>query len=799
MATASETLATALQHHQAGRLHSAEQCYRRILAAEPNHADAWHLLGIIAYQVGRHELAVEYIGRAIGSSGTVAAFHNNLGNALQGQGKLVEAVACYHRAVQLKPDYVEAHNNLGTALRVQGMLGEAAACYRRALELNPDYAEAHNNLGTALSDQGKPDDAVACYRRAVQLKPDFAEAHNNLGTALQGQGKLDGAVACYRRALELKPQYADAYNNLGTVLNDQGKLDEAAVCYRRALELKPDSAEAHNNLGNACKCQGKLDDAVACYRRALELKPDYAKARNNLGAALQGQGKLPEAVACHLRALELKPDDAEALNNLGAALKGQGKLDDGGRLLPPRTGAETRLCRDAQQPRRRLAGPGKTGRSGRLLPPRLGTETGLRRGTQQPGHCLPGPGKAGRDRRLLPPRTGAETGLRGDTQQPRLRAEFLPRLRCPGNPRRTPPLEPAARPAAGEVHRAPCQRPLGPIAACGSATSRPISATTWLDSTCCRCFGSTTIGGSRFFVTPRCFVPTRSPTASRAMPTAWRNAVGWTDEAACPAHSRGPHRHPRGLDPAHGPQSPAGLRPQARPRAGHVCRLSGTTGLAAIDYRLTDPYLDPPGFSDGRYAEESIRLPDTFWCYDPLVGEPAVNPLPALEKGCVTFGCLNNFCKINAFVLKLWAQVLKAVEHSQLMILAAEGAHRQRTLDLLSQEGIAPDRVIFIARQPRRRYLELYHRHGHRAGYRPLQRAYHQPGLLLDGRSRDNDRGGNGRWAGGPFPTQESRPERIDRRHAGAIRANRRGVGRRSASFDQATRDARASVCSGRP
>ena len=248
------------------------------------------------------------------------------GQCVEGPGKLDEAVACYRRALELKPDYAEAHNNLGNALKDQGKLDEAVACYRRALELKPDYAEAHNNLGNALKDQGKLDEAVACYRRALELKPDYAEAHNNLGVALKDQGKLDEAVACYRRALELKPDYAEAHNNLGNAFKDQGKLDEAVACYRRALELKPDFAEAHNNLGNALKDQGKLDEAVACYRRALELKPDYAEAHNNLGNALKDQGKLDEAVACYRRALELKPDYAEAHGNLGSVLEEIGDL-----------------------------------------------------------------------------------------------------------------------------------------------------------------------------------------------------------------------------------------------------------------------------------------------------------------------------------------------------------------------------------------------------------------------------------------------------------------------------------------
>ncbi len=132
--------------------------------------------------------------------------------------------------------------------------------------------------------------------------------------------------------------------------------------------------------------------------------------------------------------------------------------------------------------------------------------------------------------------------------------------------------------------------------------------------------------------------------------------------------------------------------------------------MAAIDYRFTDPYLDPRGLNDHFYSEKSFRLPHTFWCYDPLVAEPAVNALPAQSQGYLTFGCLNNFCKVNESVLRLWAQVLKTTARSRMMILCPEGSHRQRLLDLMQQEGIHPDRIELIAPRSRQKYLELYHR-----------------------------------------------------------------------------------------
>ena len=110
----------------------------------------------------------------------------------------------------------------------------------------------------------------------------------------------------------------------------------------------------------------------------------------------------------------------------------------------------------------------------------------------------------------------------------------------------------------------------------------------------------------------------------------------------------------------------------------------GTTGLSTIDYRLIC-YIDPPGLHDQNYSEESIRLPNAFWCYDPLAEEPAVSAVPAVENGCITFGCLNNFCKVNDSVLTLWAQVLNAVDGSRLSLLAPEGSVRRRTLDLLER------------------------------------------------------------------------------------------------------------------
>lgn len=315
MATISEALAIGLRHHQEGRLQPAEQIYRRILAVEPEHPDALHLLGVLALQTGRPELAAQQIERAIQRKGTEPAFYNNLGEAYRALQRLPEALACYRRAVTLDPGFAEAYNGLGVALNEQGQWTEAVASYRRALELRPDYAEAHNNLGIAWDRLGDPEAAIASYRRALELRPEYVEAHNNLGAAWKEQGDYAAATASYRRALELRPQFAEAHNNLGIVLNEQGQRNAAIACYQRALELNPRYVDAHNNLCVALNGLGRHDAAIDCYRRALELKPDHWTALASLIHELQqicSWEELPALIDRLQPVLDAEPVDALA-------------------------------------------------------------------------------------------------------------------------------------------------------------------------------------------------------------------------------------------------------------------------------------------------------------------------------------------------------------------------------------------------------------------------------------------------------------------------------------------------------
>ncbi len=742
MATISELLAIAVPHHQGGRLQAAEQIYRQILAIEPNHADAWHLLGLIASQVGKHEVAVEYIGRAIGLKGNAAVFHGNLGNVLRAQGKRDKAVACYRRALELQPDYAEAHNNLGVALKEEGKLDEAITCYRRALELKPDLAEVHSNLGVVFKERGQPEEAVACYRRALELKPDHAEAHSNLGVALKDQGKLDEAVACWRRALELQPEYVEPHGNLGLAFKEQGRLDEAVACCRRALELQPEYAEAHNNLGTVLKEQGKLDEAVACYRRALQLAPAFAEAHNNLGVALKDQGKLDEAVACSRRALELKPGFTEAHNNLGVALKDQGKLDEAVACFRRALELEPNCAEAHSNLGNALKDQGKFDealachrRALELKPDCAEVHGNLGSALKKRGKLDEGVACFRRALELKPDHAEAHLNLGAALKDQAKLDEALACFRralelkpdyaeahsnllytlifCPSydaqalfqehrrwNQYHAEPLATFIQPHLND--RSPDRRlKIGYVSPdfrghCEAFFTVPLFSTHDHERFEIVCYSDV-------------LRPDEITRRLRSHADAWRSITGLDHEQVAQRIRRD------GIDilvdltmhMAHNRL----LVFARKPAPVQACWLAypGTTGLSTIDYRITDPYLDPPGLYDGCSSEASIRLPDTFWCYDPLDGEPAVNALPAAEKEYVTFGCLNNFCKINPLVLKHWGRVLRAVDRSRLTVLAGEGMHRRHALGLLAEAGVVGDRVTFVTHQPRPQYLRYYH------------------------------------------------------------------------------------------
>ena len=289
MTDTSTRLARGLRRHHAGQLSLAEREYREVLTAEPENAEALHLLGLVAESKGSSEMAAGLVGRAIEIQGPVAEYCATLARVLRSQGKLTQAEACNRQAAGIlarqlsaHPDNAEDWRLLGSIFQALDRPGDALEALRRAAELRPDSAEAQYDLGLALSRAGRLDESEQAYRSALRSRPDFPEALNNLGNVLRQLNRAADAVPRYKSALRKRPDFVEAHYNLGLSLQSLDQLPEAERCYRDTLQLQPGLAAAHNNLGNTLQAEGYPSESLAHYSEAVRLEPHNAQFRVNL-------------------------------------------------------------------------------------------------------------------------------------------------------------------------------------------------------------------------------------------------------------------------------------------------------------------------------------------------------------------------------------------------------------------------------------------------------------------------------------------------------------------------------------
>lgn len=184
------TIQSALAHHQAGRLAEAERHYRRLIAQNPNHADALHLLGMLASQAGKPQAAFDLISRAAAVNPKNFQYHYGLGNVLLQLNRPGDATASLETAVKLKPDLLDAICTLGSTYLGLEQIDRAVECYRSALRLNDKLTAVHNDLAVALQRTGKLSEAIASFDRACALEPKIPEIRWGLARALLINGEF---------------------------------------------------------------------------------------------------------------------------------------------------------------------------------------------------------------------------------------------------------------------------------------------------------------------------------------------------------------------------------------------------------------------------------------------------------------------------------------------------------------------------------------------------------------------------------------------------------------------------------
>ena len=708
-----DAITLALKHHQAGQLREAEQLYLLVLKDDPENAEANHLLGVLAHQVGKHDVAVELIVKAILKDESKSQYFNNLGLALEALGKLDEALTAYQHAITIKPDYTEALNNLGHVLQGQGKYEEALTAYRQVLTIKPGYAEVHNNIGVILQAQGNLEDALAAYQQALAIKADYAEAYTNQGNTLHALGRHEEALNSYQQALAIKPDYAGAHNNRGHTLHALGRLEEAMAAYEQALAIKPDYVDALTNKGNLFLAQGKYDEALAAYQQSLAIKPDNAEALNNRGSMFITQGRYAEALADFQQAVAIKPDYADAHNNLGNVLETQGRFEE---ALAAYDRALTINPNHADAFNNQGIVFQAMGRHEEALAAyrlALSIEPHFADAYNNMGNAFQAQGKLEEAlsayRQVIDLRPGDarvysnllfclnyEPGIDAGALFAAHR-EFDTRYAA-GLADSTQPytntIDPERRLRIGYVspdfYKHSVAFFIEPLLACHDHQAFEVV-----------CYSN--------LATPDAVTERLQKLADK-----WHDIAGMSDEQVA---GQVREDHIDLLVDLAGHTGGNRLLVFARkPAPVQVTYLGypSTSGLSAMDYRLSDDWTDPPGMTDAFHSEEVIRLPGGFLCFQPPALSPEVTPLPDLAPGGVTFASFNNAVKIRQEVVVLWSKLLQALPDARLLLKAKQLGDREsvtRLQNLFEQQGVAAERIEFIGWIPdSETHLAIYNR-----------------------------------------------------------------------------------------
>jgi tetratricopeptide (TPR) repeat protein len=252
----------------------------------------------------------------------------NLGMYYQERGRPEEALACYRKTLQMKPDHADALNNIGYVLIGQKKYNEGIQYFEAALRADPNSVEARNNIGYALCMAGRTDEGIAQYRLGLKSKPDHVGVLNNLGNAYAQKRQFNEAIPYYEKSLEINPEQPVAQYGLAHALDIIGDRDKAIEHYRLAVQESPNYAEPRYDFALALARKGDLNEAINQFHEAVRLKPANPSFLFGLGKALAMSQKFDQAIVAYKTGLRIAPTNAEAQSGIGSALATIGKLDE---------------------------------------------------------------------------------------------------------------------------------------------------------------------------------------------------------------------------------------------------------------------------------------------------------------------------------------------------------------------------------------------------------------------------------------------------------------------------------------
>jgi predicted O-linked N-acetylglucosamine transferase (SPINDLY family) len=298
----------------------AEPLYEKILASDPDNADALYLLSTVRLGHKEFEEAENLLRRLTSNHPEFAEAWSNFGSALTGLGRSEEALDAFHRAIDINPSLSDTHYLMAQLYASLKEWRNAAQHFRKAVGYDPTHAQAYTELARTNYQLGEYEDAMSCCHSALLINKQFVPAYNELGRALTALGQTSHAEETFRTAIRLDPRFAEAYSNLGQVFLDLGKPAQSLEACIQATQLDDSLAMAHCARGEALRRLGRLDEAMQSCQRAIYADDSIAEAHNTLGMVYLDSSMVEEAVKSFTRALEIRPSFREAASNIVQAL-----------------------------------------------------------------------------------------------------------------------------------------------------------------------------------------------------------------------------------------------------------------------------------------------------------------------------------------------------------------------------------------------------------------------------------------------------------------------------------------------
>jgi protein O-GlcNAc transferase len=562
----------------------------------------------------------------------------------------------------------------GNRAEDRGELVQACELYRQALALAPGYVKAHINLGIAFEALGDGAEAIRSYEMALATDPANPAANYNLGKLLHARGESSRAEELLTRALQGRPDFPEARIVLASVLASRGKSPEALAAFEAALQQRPGDFGALYHYAAVLRSLNRLDDAASALRRALAIDANNADAHAALSDVLCAQGDTAGATAELEAVFALRPDWADALYNYGCLLRRQLRLEE---------------AEDAF--RRAIAAQPGHASAYRML-----------------GEVLLAQCRADEAfdlyrvaRRDCPKDFGLESAeLFALCASERISdAELFARHAAFGK-RIEGAYPPPTRPFRNARDRRRRLR-IGYL----SGDFRYHVVTLFMLPVLERhdrcayevfCYSTTDMKDGY----------TRQVSARAGV---WRDATGFSDVQLAEAIAADEIDILVDLAGHSGISQLATLSRRPAPVQATWLGYLNTTGLTRIQYRISDPFADPPGITDRYHTEALIRLPHSQWCYRPFLSPPVAATPPCAKKGVVTFGAFHQAMKISPATRRLWARILEETADSRLLVMGVPAGRAEDELRRdLTKPGIAADRITTVAYSSLQDYLRRF-------------------------------------------------------------------------------------------